>query len=105
MALYHPPGGPGIRVDSHLYTGYRVPPHYDSLLAKVIAYGATRKEAIQTMLRALDEMAVDPLKTTIPFHKKVLHDPGFVAGKYATDFVEKMNASQKPVGEQVGAGA
>ena len=103
--LYHPPGGPNVRVDSHLYTGYRVPPHYDSLLAKVIVHGRDRREAIQIMLRALDEMAVDPLKTTIPFHKKVLHDPSFVAGKYATDFVEKMNAAQKPVGEQVGAGA
>ncbi len=102
VTLYHPPGGPGVRVDSHLYTGYRVPPHYDSLLAKVITYGATRKEAIQTMLRALDEMAVDPLKTTIPFHRKVLNDPDFLAGKYSTHFIERF-AVQKPAGELVGA--
>ena len=102
VTLYHPPGGPGIRVDSHLYTGYRVPPHYDSLLAKVIATGATRREAIQTMLRALDEMAVDPLKTTIPFHRKVLNDPSFLAGRYSTHFLEHFNA-QKPAGELVGA--
>jgi len=102
VTLYHPPGGPGIRVDSHLYTGYRVPPHYDSLVAKVIAYGATRKEAIQTMLRALDEMAVDPLKTTIPFHRKVLNDPQFVAGQYSTHFIERF-AVPKPAGELVGA--
>ncbi|MDO8730046.1 MAG: acetyl-CoA carboxylase biotin carboxylase subunit [Candidatus Omnitrophota bacterium] len=102
VTLYHPPGGPGVRVDSHLYTGYRVPPHYDSLVAKVIAYGNTRKEAIQTMLRALDEMAVDPLKTTIPFHKKVLNDPSFVAGQYSTHFIERYSAP-KPAGELVGA--
>jgi acetyl-CoA carboxylase biotin carboxylase subunit len=102
VTFYHPPGGPGIRVDSHLYTGYRVPPHYDSLLAKVIVYGATRKEAIQTMLRALDEMAVDPLKTTIPFHRKVLNDPSFVAGQSSTHFIERFSA-QKPAAELVGA--
>ncbi|MBI3312258.1 MAG: acetyl-CoA carboxylase biotin carboxylase subunit [Candidatus Omnitrophica bacterium] len=102
VTLYHPPGGPHIRVDSHLYTGYRVPPHYDSLLAKVIAYGATRKEAIQTMLRALDEMTVEPIKTTIPFHRKVLNDPSFLAGKYSTDFIERFSA-QKPANELVGA--
>ncbi len=102
VTLYHPPGGPGIRVDSHLYTGYRVPPHYDSLVAKVITYGANRKEAIQTMLRALDEMAVDPLKTTIPFHRKVLNDPQFVAGQYSTHFIERF-AVPKPAGELVGA--
>ena len=103
VTLYHPPGGPGVRVDSHLYTGYRVPPHYDSLLAKVITYGATRKEAIQTMLRALEEMAVDPLKTTIPFHKKVLNDPSFVAGQYSTHFIERYYSPLKPAGELVGA--
>ena len=99
--LYHPPGGPGVRVDSHLYTGYRVPPNYDSLLAKVITYGATRKESIQTMLRALEEMAVDPLKTTLPFHRKVLNDPAFLAGQYSTHFIERFSA-QKPAGELVG---
>ena len=102
VTLYHPPGGPGVRVDSHLYSGYRVPPHYDSLLAKVIATGATRKEAIQTMLRALEEMAVDPLKTTIPFHRKVLNDPAFLAGQYSTHFIEKF-AAPKPAGELVGS--
>ena len=101
VTLYHPPGGPGVRVDSHLYTGYRVPPYYDSLVAKVITTGGTRKEAIQTMLRALDEMAVDPLKTTIPFHKKVLNDPSFVAGQYSTHFIERYSAP-KPAGELVG---
>ena len=100
---YHPPGGPNVRVDSHLYSGYRVPPHYDSLLAKVITYAPSRREAIQTMLRALEEMVVDPLKTTIPFHRKVLNDPSFIAGRYSTHFVERFYPAQKTSGELIGA--
>ncbi len=103
VMVYQAPGGPGVRVDSHLYTGYRVPPHYDSLLAKVIVRGKTRQEAIQVMSRALDEMAVDPIKTTLPFHKRVMKDPSFISGKYSTDFVEKMYGAQKPAGELVGS--
>ncbi len=102
VMLYHPPGGPNVRVDSHLYSGYRVPPYYDSLLAKVITHGNSRREAIQSMLRALEEMAVEPLKTTIPFHRKVLTDPSFLQGKYSTHFVERYSPSQKPAGELVG---
>ena len=102
VMVYQPPGGPHVRVDSHLYAGYRVPPHYDSLLAKVICWGRNRHEAIQTMARALDEMLVEPIKTTIPFHKKVMKDPGFVSGNYSTDFVEKMYGTLKPAGELVG---
>ena len=103
VTLYHAPGGPNVRVDSHLYTGYKVPPHYDSLLAKVITYGRNRQEAIQTMLRALDEMAVDPLKTTIPFHRRALHDPAFLEGVYSTDFVERLYGTRKEVAESVPA--
>jgi acetyl-CoA carboxylase biotin carboxylase subunit len=103
VTLYHAPGGPNVRVDSHLYTGYRVPPHYDSLLAKVITTGRNRQEAIQTMLRALDEMAVEPLKTTIPFHRRVLHDPAFLEGVYSTDFVERLYGTRKEVAESVPA--
>ncbi len=102
VTMYHAPGGPNVRVDSHLYTGYRVPPHYDSLLAKVITYGRNRREAIQIMLRALEEMIVDPIKTTIPFHRKVLNDPAFLEGRYYTDFVERMTGSQKPASELMG---
>jgi acetyl-CoA carboxylase biotin carboxylase subunit len=101
VTLYHPPGGPGVRVDSHLYSGYRVPPYYDSLLAKVIAYGKNRQEAIRTMARALDEMIVEPVKTTLPFHRKVLQDPDFVAGRYSTHFIERFLPAQKPTGEQM----
>ena len=100
---YHPPGGPNVRVDSHLYSGYRVPPYYDSLLAKIITYGPTRHDAIQTMLRALDETVVDPLKTTISFHRKVLNDPSFVAGRYSTHFLERFYPAQKTSGELLGA--
>jgi acetyl-CoA carboxylase biotin carboxylase subunit len=102
VTMFHAPGGPHVRVDSHLYTGYRVPPHYDSLLAKVICYGKNREEAIKTMSRALDEMVVEPIKTTLPFHKKVMKDPDFISGNYSTDFVEKMYGSQKPAGELAG---
>jgi len=103
VTIYHPPGGPHVRVDSHLYAGYRIPPYYDSLLAKVIVYGRNRREAIQTMSRALEEMVIEPIKTTIPFHRKVLNDPDFLAGKYATDFVERLYGTQKTAGELVGS--
>jgi acetyl-CoA carboxylase biotin carboxylase subunit len=102
VALYHPPGGPDVRVDSHLYAGYKIPPYYDSLLAKVIVHGRNRREAIQTMLRALEEMVVEPVKTTIPFHRRVLNDPAFLAGKYFTDFVEHLYGAQRPAGEMMG---
>jgi acetyl-CoA carboxylase biotin carboxylase subunit len=85
---YHAPGGPGIRVDSHLHAGYCVPPYYDSMLAKVIAWGRDRGEAIARMRRALHEMEVDGIKTTIPFHLRLLHHPAFLAGEVHTRFVE-----------------
>jgi len=85
---YHAPGGPGIRVDSHLQAGYVVPPYYDSLLAKVVAWGRDRGEAIARMRRALNEMEIDGIKTTIPFHLGLLHHPAFLAGEVHTRFVE-----------------
>lgn len=86
---YLPPGGPGVRVDSHLYSGYEVPPYYDSLLAKVICWGQDRTEAIQRMKRALGEMVVEGLPTTIPLFQKILDDEEFRAGTYNTDFVPR----------------
>ena len=74
---YHQPGGPGIRVDSHIYNNYVVPPYYDSLIAKVIAYGGDRAEALARMVRALEEMVVDGVSTNIPLHQIILSDPGF----------------------------
>jgi acetyl-CoA carboxylase biotin carboxylase subunit len=85
---YHAPGGPGIRVDSHLQAGYVVPPYYDSLLAKVVAWGRDRGEAIARMRRALYEMEIEGIKTTIPFHLGLLHHPAFLAGEVHTRFVE-----------------
>jgi acetyl-CoA carboxylase biotin carboxylase subunit len=74
------PGGPGVRVDSHMMTGYMVPPYYDSLIAKIIVHGRDRNEAIARMQRALHETVVEGIKTTIPYHLKLLADPAFVAG-------------------------
>lgn len=90
VTAFHMPGGPGIRVDSHVYAGYAVPPHYDSLLAKLIAYGRTREEAIARMLRALREFVIEGVPTTIPFHICALEHPDFVKGEITTDFVRKL---------------
>ncbi|MFH1612296.1 MAG: acetyl-CoA carboxylase biotin carboxylase subunit [bacterium] len=86
----HIPGGPGVRVDSHIYTDYVVSPYYDSLLAKLICFGQTREEAIARMSRALDEFIIEGIKTTIPFHKKAMKNAAFLKGKFYTDFVQKM---------------
>ena len=86
---YIAPGGPGVRVDSHAYTGYSIPPFYDSLISKLIVWGRDRTEAIQRMQRALDEYAITGIKTTIPFHQKVLNNPHFQEGDVSTDFIEK----------------
>ena len=83
------PGGPGVRVDTHLYPGYTMPPYYDSLLAKVIAWGQNRREAIERMRRALRECRVAGVKTNIPFHLQTLEDPIFLAGEATTDYVTR----------------
>jgi acetyl-CoA carboxylase biotin carboxylase subunit len=83
------PGGPGIRIDSGVYPGYRIPPFYDSMVAKLIAWGTTRKEAIDRMKRGLDEFQIEGIKTTIPFHKEVMKKKEFLSGQYTTDFVSK----------------
>ncbi|MBI2447320.1 MAG: acetyl-CoA carboxylase biotin carboxylase subunit [Candidatus Omnitrophica bacterium] len=84
------PGGPGVRVDTHAYPGYDVPPYYDSLIGKLITYGKNRQDTIRIMQRALDEYVVEPIKTTIPFHKGVFHNPQFIRGQIYTDFVESV---------------
>ena len=83
------PGGPGVRLDSHLYKGYTVPSHYDSLIAKLIVYAEDRKSAIARMKRALKEFVIEGIKTTIPFHLKVLDHKDFQKGEYSTKFVEE----------------
>lgn len=87
------PGGPGIRVDTHIYAHYVIPSHYDSLLAKLIAHGRDREEARLRMLRALEEFVVEGPLTTIPFHQRVIADPRFALGDFDTSFVEEMNLS------------
>ncbi|MBI5075940.1 MAG: acetyl-CoA carboxylase biotin carboxylase subunit [Nitrospirae bacterium] len=85
------PGGPGVRVDTAMYNGCTVSSHYDSLVAKLIVHGHDREEAIARMKRALDEFIIEGIKTTIPFHKRVLNDPDFIKGEFNTGLVEKMN--------------
>jgi acetyl-CoA carboxylase biotin carboxylase subunit len=91
------PGGPGVRVDTAAYNGCVIPAHYDSLVAKLIVHGRDREEAIARMKRALDEFIVEGIKTTIPFHKKVLNDLDFIKGDFNTGFVEKMNNPPQPL--------
>ena len=86
--VWHMPGGHGIRVDTHVYAGYVVPPYYDSLVAKLIAVAQEREEAIRKMSRALDEFVIEGIQTTIPFHKKLMNDPDFIKGQYNTKFLE-----------------
>ena len=90
LELYYAPGGRGVRIDSHAYTGYTVPPHYDSMIAKVIAMGTSRENAIARMRRALSEYIIRGIKTTIPFQQAIMHDPDFVRGSYDTGFVAKL---------------
>lgn len=88
------PGGFGIRVDSHVYQSYTIPPHYDSLVAKLIVWGKTRERAIARGKRALEEFVIEGIKTTIPFHLKVLEDPRFISGNFDTGFLEKFNSDK-----------
>ena len=94
LTNFRPPGGAGVRVDSHAYVGYVIPPFYDSLLAKVIVHGRDRDEAIARMQRALDETVIQGVETTIPFHQKVLRHPEFLAGRTSTRFLERLTQEQ-----------
>ena len=89
VTAYNPPGGIGIRVDGYIYTGYTVPPHYDSLVAKLIASGRDREEAISRLQRALSEFQIEGIKTTIPLYQDILHDERFLNGTIFTNFLEK----------------
>ncbi|WP_103069231.1 acetyl-CoA carboxylase biotin carboxylase subunit [Aquimarina sediminis] len=84
----HIPGGHGVRVDTHVYSGYIIPPNYDSMIAKLITTAQTREEAINKMKRALDEFVVEGIKTTVPFHRQLMDNPDYVAGNYTTKFME-----------------
>ena len=85
---YHEPGGHGLRIDTHVYAGYTIPPYYDSMISKLITVAQTREEAIKKMRRALDEYIVEGIKTTIPFHIKLMKDENFVKGEFTTNFMD-----------------
>jgi acetyl-CoA carboxylase biotin carboxylase subunit len=88
VEVYHPPGGFGVRLDTHLFQGYELPIFYDSLIAKLIAYDLTREGAIRIMKRALGEFRIEPLKTTIPLHARIMEDPLFQKGEFTTHFIK-----------------
>ncbi|MCP1996733.1 acetyl-CoA carboxylase biotin carboxylase subunit [Flavobacterium sp. HSC-61S13] len=88
ITTLHAPGGHGVRLDTHVYSGYTIPPNYDSMIAKLITTAQTREEAINKMKRALDEFVIEGIKTTIPFHRQLMDDPNYVAGNYTTAFME-----------------
>lgn len=90
IKLLHQPGGPGIRFDSHIYSSYTVPPHYDSMIGKLISYGKTRAEAIARMRNALDEIIIDGIKTNIELHQRIFHDQSFIEGGTNIHYLEKM---------------
>ena len=94
IAFYYAPGGRGVRIDSHAYTGYVVPPYYDSMIAKLITVGATRESCIDRMRRALDEYYITGIKTTVPFHSAIMRNAEFRRGNYDTGFVERVMNSE-----------
>ncbi|NGY36446.1 acetyl-CoA carboxylase biotin carboxylase subunit [Flavobacterium sp. XN-5] len=88
ITTLHTPGGHGVRLDTHVYSGYTIPPNYDSMIAKIITTAQTREEAISKMRRALDEFVIEGIKTTIPFHRQLMDDPRYIAGDYTTAFMD-----------------
>ncbi|MFH0764241.1 MAG: acetyl-CoA carboxylase biotin carboxylase subunit [Candidatus Omnitrophota bacterium] len=95
ITVFQAPGGRGVRLDTHAYTGYEISPYYDSMIGKLIVHGKNRAEAIAICKRALDEFVIEPVKTTIPFHKKVMNNTAFLRGKFSTDFVERLFETAK----------
>jgi acetyl-CoA carboxylase biotin carboxylase subunit len=93
LKFYNPPGGPGVRLDTHVYTGYTVSPYYDPLIGKLIVYGRNRSEAIAIMRRALDEFVIEGVKTTIPLYRAIFGNTQFVQGGVDTGFIESLFAS------------
>ena len=89
ITLFHAPGGPGVRMDSHIYSSYQVPPYYDSLIGKLITYGEDREIAIARMRNALDEIIVEGIKTNIPLHQELMRDPNFIKGGMDIHYLEQ----------------
>ncbi len=96
----HTPGGHGVRLDTHVYSGYVIPPNYDSMIAKLITTAQTREEAINKMKRALDEFVVEGIKTTIPFHRQLMDHPDYIAGNYTTKFMEDFVMDESYLNEE-----
>ncbi len=96
ITTLHTPGGHGIRLDTHVYSGYTIPPNYDSMIAKLITSAQTREEAINKMKRALDEFVIEGIATTIPFHRQLMDNPDYLAGNYTTKFMESFKMDPKP---------
>ncbi len=94
ITTLHAPGGHGVRLDTHVYAGYTIPPNYDSMIAKLITTAQTREEAINKMKRALDEFYIEGVKTTIPFHRQLMDDPAYVEGNYTTKFMETFHMNE-----------
>ena len=94
ITVLHAPGGHGVRLDTHVYAGYTIPPNYDSMIAKLITTAQTREEAIAKMKRALDEFVIEGIKTTIPFHRQLMDEPDYVAGNYTTKFMESFKMKE-----------
>ncbi|MXN93090.1 acetyl-CoA carboxylase biotin carboxylase subunit [Flavobacterium sp. Sd200] len=95
ITTLHMPGGHGVRLDTHVYSGYTIPPNYDSMIAKLITTAQTREEAISKMKRALDEFIIEGIKTTIPFHRQLMDEPDYVAGNYTTKFMESFKMNER----------
>ena len=89
VKVFHAPGGMGVRLDSHLYNGYKVPPYYDSLIAKLITFGDSREVAIARMKNALREVVIDGIKTTVPLHQSLMEDDAFIEGGQNIHYLEK----------------
>jgi acetyl-CoA carboxylase biotin carboxylase subunit len=94
ITTLHFPGGHGVRLDTHVYGGYIIPPHYDSMIAKLITTAQTREEAINKMRRALDEFVIEGIKTTIPFHRKLMDHPDYISGNYTTKFMDNFSMEE-----------
>ena len=99
ITSWHAPGGPGMRVDSHVYAGYKVPPFYDSMIGKIIAYGSTREQAIHRMQVALTEMVVEGIQTNLDLHRELMHDPSFIKGGTIIHYLEQKLAEMFPENE------
>jgi len=95
VTMWHAPGGPGVRVDSHVYTNYTVPPHYDSMVGKIIVHGDTREQAMARMSTALAEMVVEGIKTNIPLHRELMVDAKFIEGGTSIHYLEEWMSGRK----------